>query len=65
MVGRTVVAVPDVPAVDDGFPGEQLVVVDGAEALDALLRRGLGAGPGVELLHQPPHGAAGEGRGPC
>lgn len=60
---RTLIATADPPAVDDGLPDEQLVVVDGAEALDALLAGRLGVGPCVELLEQTPHGTARRGSG--
>jgi hypothetical protein len=59
---RTFVAIPDSPAVDHGLPGEQLIVADGAEALDALLARRLAVLPRVELLEQAADGVAG-GRG--
>jgi hypothetical protein len=58
---RTVVTAPDAPAVDHGLPDEQLVVVDGPQALDALLAGRLGLGPRVELPEQTADDVAREG----
>lgn len=59
--GVTVVAAPDVAAVDDGFPDEELVVGERAEALDAALVFGFDVCPGFEFFEEAAGGVAGEG----
>lgn len=55
---RTVITPADTPSVDHGLPSQQVILADGAEALDALLVARLGA-PGVEFLDEAAGCAAG------